>query len=541
MYSSSASSARHWTVVIRCKDQAKAKKMAQTMKNACDNQHVGYDKVNAEQRNSFFYALKAANWDASKITKDVECSCTPLIAACINAAGIEITTDRSATSLYNLLKKDSRFTCFTTSDYYASDKKLVAGDILLSTGSHQHGAMVVSSPNSVSSNAAEVATASDSAGAFKKGINYITTSDLCIRYGPGTDYEVKKRSELTEDGQKHALDQSDAVLKEDTIVTCLLSSGNWIKIPSGWICGKDGDESYVRLCTKEDEARIEAQEAAQLQTEEAVLGETVTEDAEAKKAAEEKAAAEAAAKKAAEEKAAAAKKAAEEKAAAEAAAKKAADEKAAAAKKAAEEKAAAEAAAKKAAQAAAAAKKPTSAVIGGMTIKVGNDYTLAQVMNVRRGPSTKYAKVLRSKLSRSAKKCSKKGKYAVFKKNTVVTCLEIKGEWIRVPSGWICAKAGNLKGQKVIAAKKAAATTVTVKKNKVYKLSKDLFVRTGPGTNYSAKNYSQLSADAKKHAFNQTQAKLRKGTEVTCLEVRGDWMRIPSGWVCCKPGNVTAA
>jgi len=73
---------------------------------------------------------------------------------------------------------------------------------------------------------------------------------------------------------------------------------------------------------------------------------------------------------------------------------------------------------------------------------------------------------------------------------------------------------------------------------RIYALQDHMNVRTGPGTNYPIKQVSELTADGKRHATRSTgAATLRKGTEVTCLEVYGDWMRIPSGWVCCRQGN----
>lgn len=55
------------------------------------------------------------------------------------------------------------------------------------------------------------------------------------------------------------------------------------------------------------------------------------------------------------------------------------------------------------------------------------------------------------------------------------------------------------------------------------------------GTNYAIKKYKDLTNDGKKHAYNQNYACLKKGTKVTCLEVKTEnnniWLRIPSGFV----------
>lgn len=69
---------------------------------------------------------------------------------------------------------------------------------------------------------------------------------------------------------------------------------------------------------------------------------------------------------------------------------------------------------------------------------------------------------------------------------------------------------------------------------KVYTTAVILNVRTGPGTQYSKKSYSQLTPDGKKHSSRKN-GELDAGTRTTCLEVaqRGNdiWIRTPSGWL----------
>ena len=61
-----------------------------------------------------------------------------------------------------------------------------------------------------------------------------------------------------------------------------------------------------------------------------------------------------------------------------------------------------------------------------------------------------------------------------------------------------------------------------------------LNVRTGPGTNYTAKRHAQLSANAraevKKKAGYAADGYV-KGMVCTVSEVNGDWGRTPSGWI----------
>lgn len=65
-------------------------------------------------------------------------------------------------------------------------------------------------------------------------------------------------------------------------------------------------------------------------------------------------------------------------------------------------------------------------------------------------------------------------------------------------------------------------------------VSDGLRVRTGPGTSYRQKTKSELTADGKKHSYDN--GTLKPSTKVTALEVKslGNqwWARIPSGWIC---------
>lgn len=85
---------------------------------------------------------------------------------------------------------------------------------------------------------------------YKVGNSYTLQVNLNVRQGPSTVYKNKKYSELTKDAKKHALNQSNAVLRRGTKVTCKKvfekQNETWIEIPSGYICGKYGDKIYVK-------------------------------------------------------------------------------------------------------------------------------------------------------------------------------------------------------------------------------------------------------------------------------------------------------
>lgn len=69
-----------------------------------------------------------------------------------------------------------------------------------------------------------------------------------------------------------------------------------------------------------------------------------------------------------------------------------------------------------------------------------------------------------------------------------------------------------------------------------YTLRTNMNVRTGPGTNYSKKKRSALTANARAHCTSASSAVLKKGTKVTCKAVRtvGSRSRL-DGFV---PGNL---
>lgn len=81
------------------------------------------------------------------------------------------------------------------------------------------------------------------------GQTYTTTQDLNVR--DGADGNKIKFEDLTQNGKDHANRDKDgyAVLKRGTRVTCkdiaILPKSTWIQIPSGWICAKNTQNTYI--------------------------------------------------------------------------------------------------------------------------------------------------------------------------------------------------------------------------------------------------------------------------------------------------------
>lgn len=108
------------------------------------------------------------------------------------------------------------------------------------------------------------------------------------------------------------------------------------------------------------------------------------------------------------------------------------------------------------------------------------------------------------------------------------------GQQIKIPAG----------GSGATSSSKPSGSTASGKPTyitgKTYTLLVDgLRVRTGAGTNYGAKTYSQLTANAKQNAYSN--GTLKKGTKATCQQVKtigsDIWIKIPSGWVAAYYGG----
>ena len=63
----------------------------------------------------------------------------------------------------------------------------------------------------------------------------------------GTSYKAYVKAWVTEDGKKNGFfdDEGCAILRKGTRITCKAVSGNWMMIPSGWVCIKNSKGVYI--------------------------------------------------------------------------------------------------------------------------------------------------------------------------------------------------------------------------------------------------------------------------------------------------------
>lgn len=118
-----------YTSCVRWKDRTLAKKFANAIKYLCETPLVGYDQ---SQRTTLYNALKAVNWDYTKLNKPVEVDCSELIACAVNCAlkKAAIPSYVYTGNLTEVLMNSGYFKKLTGSKYLASSDYLKIGDVL---------------------------------------------------------------------------------------------------------------------------------------------------------------------------------------------------------------------------------------------------------------------------------------------------------------------------------------------------------------------------------------------------------------------------
>lgn len=154
-------------------------------------------------------------------------------------------------------------------------------------------------------------------------------------------------------------------------------------------------------------------------------------------------------------------------------------------------------------------------------------------LNIRSGASTSYSII---------------GGYT---NGTSVTITAEKGNWGKTKDGWISldytikirSNSSNSNSSQSSSQNSNAEGNLNTNSNSSTKYTTGryevnteiLTVRTGPGTNYSWKEYSELTSNAQAQVYRECGYRpngLCKGVQCDVTEVYGKWGKIPSGWIC---------
>lgn len=188
---------RPWNVVLRHPDSKVQNKIASMARAAALNNLVGYDQ---DQRTTFWYHLKASNYDPAQITIACEADCSSGVAAIVKATGCVLGDDEMAaisidcwTGNLKAALKACGFTALTASKYLTSADYLLPGDILLCEQHHvainlDKGSKAVSSSNTSSN------SNSSSNGDLNTTVkwNGTTTKAVTPRSWAGEEYSALK-------------------------------------------------------------------------------------------------------------------------------------------------------------------------------------------------------------------------------------------------------------------------------------------------------------------------------------------------------------
>lgn len=121
-------------VVLRCKNKAKAKKMAENIKAIANNNHVGYGQ---SDRLTLYNAWRSVGWDhPEKIRTDCNTDCSQLISDVCISVGYDIAPTNWTGSLKTALKGTGDFQVLTAAKWLTTSDYCEVGDIILNEASH---------------------------------------------------------------------------------------------------------------------------------------------------------------------------------------------------------------------------------------------------------------------------------------------------------------------------------------------------------------------------------------------------------------------
>ena len=126
-----------------------------------------------------------------------------------------------------------------------------------------------------------------------------------------------------------------------------------------------------------------------------------------------------------------------------------------------------------------------------------------------------------------------------YGKGTSLKIYEIDGNWGKTDKGWVCLDYTDYK--KSNSSNNSSSSSSNKYSTGRYEVNTEVLnVRNGPGTNYDWLRYSQLTSNAQKQVYDKVGYKpngLVKGVQCDVSEVKNNWGKIPSGWICldyCK-------
>lgn len=135
-----------WIYMFRAKDKSIREKLAQAMIDTCNNSNIGYN-IDKPNRYAAWDNAEANKHNIKAISKKGDTTCSQAVSMCMRAVGIPKTyapRHMDIATMTKIMLKSPHFTKYADKTYTKSSKKLLPGDILLSS---HHTVIVVKSPN----------------------------------------------------------------------------------------------------------------------------------------------------------------------------------------------------------------------------------------------------------------------------------------------------------------------------------------------------------------------------------------------------------
>lgn len=114
--------------VLRAKESAVRKRLAEAMRRAVANQKIGYDQW---QRNTLWNVARLVGYDPSRVMSPVETDCSALVRVCMAYAGIVVDTAFRTTDQVKVTMATGAFELLTEDRYCKRADYLMEGDILV--------------------------------------------------------------------------------------------------------------------------------------------------------------------------------------------------------------------------------------------------------------------------------------------------------------------------------------------------------------------------------------------------------------------------
>ena len=223
--------------VLRPIDPGKAAKIAECMRAACANNHIGYDQY---QRGTLYKAAQKVGFDCARVTDKCETDCSALVRVCMAYAGIPCGDFTTANQVKRMLAT-GEFVEMADAKYANRAGFLRAGDVLV-TKTQGHTVVVLTDGDKAAADPEGTPTGELGERTLKQGMvgpdvldlqeRLLTLGCELPRYGADGEFGAETLAAVQAFQRDHRLD-ADGIAGPDTIDTLLAACAEEPDEPGG--------------------------------------------------------------------------------------------------------------------------------------------------------------------------------------------------------------------------------------------------------------------------------------------------------------------